>query len=292
MQGKKITLLLFFALIFHCLPAQVVSPWETVAPAESFVYTDLKSAIKDASVCYRVELTGAEHFKDKKTLAKAGALNEVMGLKMVNNNLETIPSSFRNMPSLKYFYSSGNPFNTFSDSMGMWSELRFIELVGTNFDTLPEGMYGCGKLQSITIASNKDTLHITKHISSLGKTLSEIKLYATRMDSLPVELTQMPKLKKLVFYKCGLNEIPFPLLQMTQLREVWLDSNSISVIPRNITSMKGLTYLSLRGNRITHIPSTICFLQNLAVLDLRGNPIDPYEIKIAQELLPTCRILF
>lgn len=268
------------------------SPWETVAPAGSFVYTDLKSAIKDASICYRVELTGTEFFKDKKTLAKAGALNEVMAFRMVNNNLETVPAVFRNMPSLKYFSSNGNPFTTFSDSMGMWSELRFIELSGTNFDTLPNGLYGCGRLQSISIASNKDTLRITKEISSLGKSLTEMRIYSTRMDSLPVELAQMPKLKKLVFYKCELKEIPFPLLKMDQVKEVWLDSNAISVIPREITSMKSLTYLSLSGNRIRHIPSTICFLSNLAVLDLRGNPIDPYEIKVAQALLPECRILF
>ena len=50
--------------------------------------------------------------------------------------------------------------------------------------------------------------------------------------------------------------------------------------------------VSLSGNKIKHIPSTICFLSNLAVLDLRGNPIDPYEIKVAQALLPSCRILF
>jgi Leucine-rich repeat (LRR) protein len=292
MQGKQFIFLLFFAFLFARVNAQVNSPWETVAPAGSFVYTDLKSAIKDASICYRVELSGTELFKDKKTLAKAGALNEVMAFRMVNNNLEMVPSVFQNMPSLKYFYSSGNPLTTFSDSMGMWSELRFIELSGTNFDTLPDGLYGCGRLQSISIASNKDTLKITKGISSLGKSLSEVRIYSTRLDSLPVELAQMPKLKKLVFYKCDLKEIPFPLLKMEQVKEVWLDSNAISVIPREITSMKGLTYLSLSGNKIKHIPSTICFLSNLAVLDLRGNPIDPYEIKVAQALLPACRILF
>ncbi|MEO5645044.1 MAG: leucine-rich repeat domain-containing protein [Bacteroidia bacterium] len=292
MQGKQICLLFIFVFIFRCLEAQVASPWETVAPAESFVYIDLKTAIRDASHCYRLELTGVESFKDKKVLPKATALNGLMALRLVNNNLDRIPSSFLNFPALQYFYSSGNAFTTFSDSMGMWSELRFIELSGTNFDTLPEGLYGCGKLQSVSIASNKDTLKITKGISSISKTLSEIKIYSTKLDTLPAEFFQLTKLKKVVFYKCGLAEIPAPLLQMSQLKEMWLDSNSISVLPRSITSMTSLTYLSLRGNRITHIPGTICFLTNLAVLDLRGNPIDPYEVKVAQALLPSCRILF
>ncbi|MDQ3109349.1 MAG: leucine-rich repeat domain-containing protein [Bacteroidota bacterium] len=292
MQRKRFAIFLFFALSFHCLCAQVNSPWETVAPAESFIYTDLKSALKDASVCYRIELTGAEQFKDKKVLAKAGALTEVMAFRLVNNNLVTMPSSFGNFSSLKYFYSSGNPFTTLSDSLGMWSQLRFMELSGTNFDTLPGGIYGCGRMQSISVNSNLDTLTITKEISSLGKTLSEIKIYSTPVDSLPAELAQMPALRKLVFYKCGFTEMPDAFLQMNHLQELWLDSNSISVLPRSISTMSKLTYLSLRGNRITHIPGTICFLQNLTLLDLRGNPIDPYEIKIVQALLPSCRILF
>ncbi len=291
MQQPRFTLLLFFAFIFADSSAQV-NPWDNVAPADSYVYTDLKTAIKDASRCYRLELSGEEHFKDKKLLAKASGLNGVMAFRMVNNNLATIPASFQNMPALNYFYSSGNPFTAFSDSMGMWSALRFMELSGTNFDTLPKGIYGCGRLESISIASNKDTLKITKEISSLSKTLSEIKIYSTKLDTLPSELLQMTKLKKLVFYKCGLNEIASTLIEMNQLKELWLDSNSISVLPRNITSMQSLTYLSLSGNRIKHIPSTICFMQNLAVLDLRGNPIDPYEIKVAQALLPSCIILF
>lgn len=292
MQGKPFILLFFFILVFSRLNAQVVSPWETVAPAESYVYTDLKTAVKDASRCYRMELTGVESFKDKKLIPKASALSGLMALRLVNNNLEKIPSSFHNFFALQYFYSSGNPFTGFSDSIGMWSELRFIDLSGTNFDTLPEGLYGCGRLQSVSVASNKDTLKITKGITSLSKTLGEIKIYSTKLDTLPVEFSQMSKLKKLVFYKCGLAEIPAPVLQMPQLQELWLDSNSISVLPRNIISMKGLTYLSLSGNRIAHIPGSICFLTNLAVLDLRGNPIDPYEIKIVQALLPSCRILF
>jgi leucine-rich repeat protein SHOC2 len=288
---KRTAIAFFFLLVFISVNAQVNSPWETVAPAGSYVYGDLRSAIKDAAVCYRLELSGSEVFKDKKSLSKAPGLNALIAFRLVNNNLLAIPREFQNLSSLKYFASSGNPLTTFSDSMGMWSELRFIDLSGTNFDTLPQGLYGCGRLQSISIAANKDTLKITKEITSLGKTLSEIKIYSTFLDTLPAELSAL-KLKKIVFYKCGIKEIPEPLLQMNQLQELWLDSNSIAVLPRNISSMKNLTYLSLSGNRITHIPSTICFLQNLAVLDLRGNPIDPYEIKIAQALLPSCRILF
>jgi Leucine-rich repeat (LRR) protein len=263
-----------------------------VAPANSFVYTDLKTAVKDASICYRLDLTGADFIKDKKIIPKASALTNVMAFRLGNNNLTSIPSAFLEMHSLVYFRSSGNPLSTLSDSLGMWSELHFLELSGTNFDTLPEGIYGCTNLLSISINSNKDTLHISKGISSLGKTLSELKIYSTVLDTLPDNFSSLSKLNKLVLYKNGLKEIPKPILQMNQLHELWLDSNSISILPREIASMSGLTYLSLSGNKIKHIPSNICFLKNLNVLDLRGNPIDPYEIHLVQALLPSCRVIF
>jgi Leucine-rich repeat (LRR) protein len=283
-----------FILLFLTgkISAQAVSPWETVAPPGSYVYTDLKTAIKDANVCYRMEISGTDFLKEKKILSKPVGLNGLIALRMLNNNLTALPSSFNYLPGLKYFASSGNPLTTLSDSLGMWSELRFLELIGTNFDTLPKGIYGCGRLFSLSIASNKDTLVITKEIADLRKTLSEVKIYSTIIDTLPPEIATMPALKKFVFYKCGLKEIPEPVLQMSQLSELWLDSNSITQLPRSISSMKNLSYLSLRGNHLAHIPSTICFLQNLSVLDLRGNPIDPYEIKTLQALLPSCRILF
>ncbi|CAN5242727.1 hypothetical protein BH09BAC5_BH09BAC5_02830 [soil metagenome] len=290
---KKFLLIVIFLFEISSVNAQRLnSPWETVAPSGSYVFNDLKTAIKDANTCYRLELSGIDFLKDKKLLSKAASLNQLMALRLVNNNLTELPSSFLYFQSLKYFYSAGNPFATISDSIGMWSELRFLELSGTNFDTLPVGFFSCGRLQSILINENKDTLKITNAISSLGKTLVELKIYSTKTDTLPDAMKEMVKLKKLVLYKCGLNEIPAAVLKMDMLQELWLDSNSINIIPRNITSMQSLTHLSLKGNRIVHIPSTICFMQNLLTLDLRGNPIDPYEIHVLQALLPSCEILF
>lgn len=292
MSRKFAAFILFFCFSIPVTAQSLISPWETVAPAGSFVYTDLKTAIKDAKVCYRLDLSGVDFISEKKMLPKAATLTNVMAFRLGKNNLTSLPSVFLQMHSLLYFRSIGNPLTNLPDSLGMWSELRFLELFDTHFDTLPEGIYGCTSLQSISIVANSDTLHLTKAISSLGKSLLELKIYNTKIDTLPTNLAGLSKLNKLVLYKCGLREIPAEILKMNQVKELWLDSNSISVIPREISSLSSLTYLSLSGNRIAHIPSTICFLKNLAVLDLRGNPIDPYEIHVVQALLPACRIIF
>lgn len=286
---KLLTLLLLFPVLLFAQPA---SPWETVAPPDAMVYTDLKTAIREAANCYRLDLTGQDLFSDKKLLPKATKLTNVMALKLGGNNLTYLPSPFLSMSSLVYFQSNGNPLHTLSDSIGMWDQLRFMELYGTNFDTLPRGIAGLSRLQTLTIAANHDTLVFPNEFLSPHNTVTELRIYNTKLDTLRDNFSSLANLQKLVLYKCHLWDIPKPVRHLPAIKELWLDSNNITTIPRSISMMQTLTVLSLRGNKITHVPSTICFLQNLTVLDLRGNPIDPYEVQCLQALLPNCRILF
>lgn len=269
-----------------------INPWESVAPGGSQVFTDLHDAAKNASVAYRLELTGPEIFRDKKYPAKVASLSSLMALRISDNGLTEFPHSFLDLHALVFFSSKGNAFHSLPDSLGMMSSLRFMEFHQAAFDTVPNGLYGLPRLQSLTFNANTDTLVFTNDVKYFGKTLIELKIYSSLIDTLPDEFSQLNALSKLVLYKCKLNEIPKPVYNLAALSELWLDSNNLTVIPPDIGLMQGLTYLSLRGNRITKVTSSICFLKNLVVLDLRGNPMDPYDVNIVQALLPNTRVLF
>lgn len=292
MRGILTCFILSFGTAVFAQTALPVNPWESVAPAESFVYSDVRDAAKNASTAYRLQINGAEQFLDKKFAAKVASLKSLMALRINDNSLNVFPSSLLQLNSLVYFYSSGNSFTSLPDSIGMLGNLKFLEFHKTAFDTLPEGIYGLPRLQSLTIGNNSDTISFTKSVKYFSKSLIEMRIYNSILDTLPEEFGTLTALSKLVMYKCKLTEIPEPVTNLTSLSELWLDSNSIVTIPRSIARMHGLTYLSLRGNRITTVTSSICFLKNLVVLDLRGNPIDPYEVNIVQALLPNTRVLF
>src|SRR6266498_3231539 len=100
MQFQKAGIFLTFLFLSGKISSQAISPWETVAPSGSFVYTDLRFATKDANTCYRLEISGTEFLKEKKMLSKPIGLNELIAFRMMNNGLTTIPSSFSNLPSL------------------------------------------------------------------------------------------------------------------------------------------------------------------------------------------------
>ena len=281
---------IFSLLIFQELSAQTI-PWESVAPPGSPIFTDIKDAARSAGSAYRMELTGPEMFRDKKQVARLPELKSLMALRLIDNGLTKLPSGLLSLNGLVYFSSTGNALTALSDSIGMLGNLKFIEFYKTAFDTVPEGIYGLSRLSSFTIGSNSDTLHFTSSLKYWAKSLSEFRVYNSILDTIPVEFSQLTKLQKIVLYKCKLDSIPKVIYPLNQLSELWLDSNNISVIPRDIAALQSLTYLSLRGNKVKKLPSTLCFMTNLVVLDLRGNPIEEYEVRIAEAMLPNCRVL-
>lgn len=288
-----------FTLVFFCAYAMVFAqgplppnPWESVAPGGSQVFSDVREAAKNATAAYRLEITGAEQFLDKKFALKVSSLQSLMALRIKDNSLSDFPSSLLSLNALVYFSSTGNAFTSLPDSIGMLGNLKYLELHKANFDTVPEGIYSLGRLQSLTIGNNSDTICFTSSVKFFSRSLIELRIYNTLFDTLPEEFGTLNTLYKLVLYKCKLNEIPEPVTNLARLSELWLDSNNLSVVPASITKMQGLTYLSLRGNRISKVTSSICFLKKLEILDLRGNPMDPYEVSIVQALLPNTRVLF
>jgi Leucine-rich repeat (LRR) protein len=284
-------LLLSWAIFTVVFAEAQTHPWESVAPPESPIFTDIKDATRSTGSAYRMELTGPQIFQDRKQVARFPELKSLMALRLVDNNLTRLPSPMLSLNALVYFSSNGNPLTELSDSLGMWGNLKFIEFYKTSFDTLPEGLFGLPRLTSFTIGANTDTLCFSSALKYWAKNLTEFRIYNTVLDTIPPEFSTLNKLQKVVLYKCRLDSIPKVIYPLGQLSELWLDSNNISVVPRDIASMQGLTYLSLRGNRITKLPSTLCFMKNLVVLDIRNNPIEEYEVRIAEAMLPNCRVL-
>jgi len=285
-------LFLIILLIFSAQSFAQPNPWNTVAPSGSQVYMDIKDAAKNVTVAYRLQLDGSVIVNDKKQMSRLPSLTSLMALRLNNNGFTKLPSTFLALHGLIYFSSTGNALTTLPDSIGLWSNLKFIELGQTAFDTIPEGIFGLSRLQSLSINANTDTLCFTSSVRFFSKTFVELRLYNSCIDTLPDEFSTLSQLQKLVMYKCKMDGVPKQLYSMTHLGELWLDSNNIVLLPPAIARMEGLTYLSLRGNKISRIPSNICFLKELVVLDLRGNPLDPYDVQVVQALLPNCRVLF
>lgn len=280
----------FFIVNVVSLFAQQATPWERVAPPGSTVYTELRAALKEPEVVYRMELNAIDILKERKQLEKLNKLSNLTALRLNNQDWVDVPTPFLYLSGLVYFSAANIPLTHCNDSVALWGQLKFAEFSGTNFDTLPLSFNGWTRLLQLSVIGNKDTMQILNE-SGTHKELQELKLYRNNLITGWDSVFSFPALKKLVVYKSGWKAIPQGILQHEVLEELWLDSNSLVAVPSSIWQMKSLKILSLRNNAITRVHHNICFLSQLQVLDLRDNPMDPYDVRCLQALLPQCRIL-
>lgn len=281
-------LLLLFSLLLPLLAAAQSPMMDRIGPPGSPVYTDLKMASREPALVYKMQLSGPLTEKQIRPLAK---FQQLQGLQLSQNNWSVLPVQFYSLASLLYLRSEGNPLRTLSDSTPLPSSLRYVELAGTAFDTLPAALVNQGALFTLTLSRNSDTLHFPS-LQSKWPYLSELHLMSTPTDSTLWHITALKRLEKLSLYNCSLSTLSPSIGSLNSLRELNLTSNKLTTLPKEIYQLTQLKRLVLRSNQLTKLSSRICYLTQLEVLDLRGNPMTLYEVECIKALLPRCDVLF
>ncbi|MCU0432782.1 MAG: leucine-rich repeat domain-containing protein [Bacteroidia bacterium] len=281
-------LALCFIVAFPSL-VRAQSPWmERMGPPGSPVYTDLKMASREAALVYKMHLTGTFTEKQLRVLPE---FQQMQGLQLSQNGWSNLPAPFYTLSSLLYLRSEGNPLLTLSDSTPLPVSLRYVELAGTAFDTLPRALVRQGALSMLTISKNSDTLRFPA-LAGQWPFLTGLHLMNLTTDSTLWHITSLKRLEKLSLYNCNLTTLSPTISSLTSLQELNLTGNKLTSLPRGVTELTQLKRLVLRNNQLTHLSSRICFLTSLEVLDLRGNPMTLYEVECIKVLLPRCDVLF
>ncbi|GBO51562.1 hypothetical protein APA_526 [Pseudanabaena sp. lw0831] len=144
-----------------------------------------------------------------------------------------------------------------------WTEL---DLSGNDLSELPMEI---GKLTQL------ETLILGKRLEDSEKVRNRYlqKISGNNLKMLPLELLNLPNLRKLDLSGNPLESIPIVITQMLQLEELSLLRVALNKIPDEISNLVNLRQLDLRYNKITQIPDALANLANLTQLDLRSNQI-------------------
>lgn len=282
-------LIISLLLAAVCLQAQQdADPFDKYGPP-GVVYTNLKEALKDADMVYKLRIHDQPF--EPKLLPKLGSFSQLQALELASNGLTLLPVEIKNLKNMVYFASIGNALTALPKDFSNIADLMELRLHSTNLDSIPSEIAYLGRLRTLEIQNNTDTLHFPVTIGYLSG-LTSMVVFNTIIDTLPGSFGNIKKLKELTLVMCGLKEVPKPIVRIATLEQLYLDNNSIKELPSGIFKMKKLKYLSLKSNNLTHIPDSVCLLKDLEVLDLRGNKFAKYDIEIMQALLPKCRILY
>ena len=97
--------------------------------------------------------------------------------------------------------------------------------------------------------------------------------YELGNPSLPDEVIQNPKIKRIVISGHSFERLPADVCKMTNLEELVIENGPLQYLPPEFANLQKLKFLSLIDNRLTEIPDVICSLKNLRLLALCENSI-------------------
>lgn len=288
---KKSIILVFFLAYSFGLAAQQAEEelFLKMGPPGTAVLYSLKEALKDPPMVYKLDLT--DQLIEPKQINKLNKFSNLQALKLISNQLDSIPIGFSKAGSMVYFYSKNNPIKSIPSWCDAWNQLMYLRLIDCRIDTLPETIGAWGQLRSIQLQNNKSEKFKLRKEIKYWKNLQELIIYNSPLDTLPAQIGDLVKLKSLIIIKSNLNYLPPNLNHCKQLEELVLDDNVLINYPEAINYLYDLRYLSLKNNQIKKVSEFISNLQKLKTLDLRGNPIDEYDLHVLKILLPNCDIL-
>jgi len=145
-----------------------------------------------------------------------GLKSHLKYLNMINNErLDKFPENITELTKLTHLTISGS-FNSLPDEIGELTELRVLNLGGNkNLDTVPSSLGKLKKLQVLDLGKNKDSVSVNKELTLSPikwyrlRNLSILKLGYNKLDLLPDEIRELPKLVDLdLSYNNCLKHVP------------------------------------------------------------------------------------
>ncbi|WJN57769.1 leucine-rich repeat-containing protein kinase family protein [Pseudomonas sp. SO81] len=143
-------------------------------------------------------------------------------LNLSGNRLADLPHDLKRLHKLKVLFCSDNPF-----------------------ETLPEALGDCQQLEMVGFKANR-----IQHVpaAALPEQLRWLILTDNRIESLPAELGERPRLQKLMLAGNRLSALPQSMAQLHQLELLRIAANRLETLPDWLLQLPRLAWLAFAGN--------------------------------------------
>ncbi len=148
------------------------------------------------------QLTNLESFmindnKINKISPEIGKLTKLRGLNLGNNELTEIPSEIGNLTNLEELFLNKNKLTSLPPEIGKLSKLELLILNNNEFTELPPEVTNLTNLEELYLKTN----NLKTLPPGMDKLVNLKELYLNNnpeLETLPVELTKLPKLKTVI----------------------------------------------------------------------------------------------
>ncbi|MHA1721328.1 MAG: leucine-rich repeat domain-containing protein [Promethearchaeota archaeon] len=231
--------------------------------------------------------------------------NHVVGLKVTNKNLSSIPKWITNLTKLKYLDFSWNNIITIPEWFDGLKKLKELFLSYNKITSFSQNLIN---LEKLYLNSNQIT-KITHSIKN-AVNLKELDLSHNKISDIPAEIGQLNNLIKINLSFNLLKHIPQSFIQLEnleicdlsinqlidvpyidsnmKLKHLDLSHNNIEDISDFVGNLQNLEYLNVFNNKINKIPESLFNMTELTTCDLRLNPLSlkKSQLEFCARLLP------
>jgi internalin A len=207
-------------------------------------------------------------------------VNGELVLKLITNELKTLPEELAKLENLKTLNLSGNPLTTIPKSVFEISSLKSLTASRVGLSEIPEAIRQLTNLTKLYLWKN--LIHEIPSVIGQLMDLTVLELRDNQITEIPAVIGQLMDLTVLELRDNQITEIPAVIGRLTSLTVLTLSHNQIREIPQEIGQLKNLSRLNLISNQIREIPEFITQLTNLTELYLSNNQITEIPPSIAQ----------
>ncbi|OLS21909.1 MAG: hypothetical protein HeimC3_33270 [Candidatus Heimdallarchaeota archaeon LC_3] len=205
------------------------------------------------------------------------ALNgHVIQLNLTGLKISHLPDSIGLFSELKYLFLSNNNLSFLPDSIGLLSKLKVLFLLNNNLTELPESFENLKFLRELDLMANKFR-NFPKSICSLNS-LEILNLDNNIIQRIPECIGDLIHLKQIDFFDNKINYLPNSIGKLEELTGLNLAYNFLSDIPETVEKLSKLKTLYLNNNQIQKLPEELGNLENLENIYLNNNSLTSLSI--------------
>lgn len=156
------------------------------------------------------------------------------------------------------------------------------QLYPKNYDAIDFAFDSLYSLKYQDYMRVKDSIALAKLYRALDEKIinaavtDELIITNSSIDSLPIGVSELSNVKKVVFINCKNLDVPKVLDQLAELpslKSLALTNCGLYSLPDNIVKLTNLESLGLKGNKIVQLSSYITALPHLKHLDVSNNSV-------------------
>ncbi|OQS04672.1 hypothetical protein THRCLA_03115 [Thraustotheca clavata] len=169
------------------------------------------------------------------------------------NELHELPEAIQELAGLKWLKVKDNQLTRLPSTFGHLQQLVFLDLSGNRLSEAAEFIVNLTQLRELCLSSNE----ITTLPSNIGQLeyLETLRVDKNQLSGLPASIGQAKKLRVLAAQENQLTSLPESFAELSAMSTLDLSKNQLGDTLVVLDKMHQLQFVDLRNNHLTQFPS-------------------------------------